>query len=264
MDRSIADERTACAQRLAEATVLVVGVGALGCPAALHLAAAGIGRLILVDPDRVELSNLHRQILHRTSTIGTHKVQSAAARLRERFATLRIDTHAEALTEANLVELFGDADFVVDATDGIDAKFLINDGAVRCRRAFSHAGVLGLLGQTMTVLPGRSACYRCLFPEPPAPDDVPSCQAAGVVGGIAGLIGSLQAAEAIKYVSHRGPLLTDSLLTYDGVSGRWRVVRLARNPRCPVCAQAATAVDDGAAAPVVAVLDGSDPPRYGS
>lgn len=240
---------------LADATVLVVGVGALGCPAALHLAAAGVGRVVLVDPDRVEVSNLHRQILHRTSSIGAYKVDSAAARLREGSPALRLDTHAEALTEANLPALFDDADFVVDATDGIDAKFLINDGAVRRGRPFSHAGVLGFLGQTMTVLPGRSACYRCLFPERPPADEVPSCQEAGVVGGIAGLIGSLQAAEAIKYLLDTEPLLTDCLLSYEALAGRWRRVRLRRNPRCPVCA---------AAAGPVGLLDASNRARYGS
>jgi adenylyltransferase/sulfurtransferase len=221
--------------RLAQSRVLIVGVGALGCPAALHLAAAGIGTLVLIDPDQVELSNLHRQILHRTSSIGMAKVASAAARLGARFPRTRIETHATALGPDNLPRLFGAADFVVDATDGVGAKFLINDGAVRWQRPFSHGGVLGFLGQTMTVLPGRSACYRCLFPEPPPPGEVPSCQEAGVLGGIGGLIGAVQAAEAIKFLTGDGDLLTDRLLTYDGLSGRWRHVRLARNPRCPAC-----------------------------
>jgi adenylyltransferase/sulfurtransferase len=221
---------------LADSRVLIVGMGALGCPAALHLADAGVGTLVLMDPDRVEISNLHRQILHRTESIGVPKVRSAAARLTARVPTVRIETHAEALTEANLREAFAAADFIVDATDGVDAKFLINDGAVRCGRPFSHAGVLGFLGQTMTVVPGRGACYRCLFPEPPAAGDVPSCQEAGVVGGIAGVIGALQSTQAINYLSGDGELLIDRLLTYDALSGRWRHVRLARNPSCPVCA----------------------------
>jgi adenylyltransferase/sulfurtransferase len=222
---------------LAERRVLVVGVGALGCPAAWHLAAAGVGTLVLIDPDRVELSNLHRQILHRSSGIGAAKVTSAATRLRERFPAVRIEPHFAALDPDNLPDLFRAADFIIDATDGVPAKFLINDGAVRWRRPFSHAGVIGFLGQTMTVLPGRTACYRCLFPEPPPAGDVPSCQEAGVVGGIAGVIGALQAAEAIKYLSGADALLTDRLLTYDALSGRWRQVRLARNPRCPLCAE---------------------------
>lgn len=228
--------------------VLVVGVGALGCPAAWTLAAAGIGRLTLVDPDRVELSNLHRQFLHSTATLGAAKVESAAARLRAAFPAVRIEVRAEALTAETLPAYFAAADFVIDATDGVAAKFLLNDGAVRCRRPYSHAGVLGFLGQTLTVLPGQSACYRCLFPEPPAPDEVPSCQAAGVIGAIAGVIGAVQAGEALAHLDGRRPSLADHLLTYDALGGRWRRIRLQRNPRCPLCAGLAPAVLDAAPA----------------
>jgi molybdopterin/thiamine biosynthesis adenylyltransferase len=227
--------------RLAQRRVLVVGMGALGCPAALHLAAAGVGTLVLLDPDHVELSNLHRQILHRTSAIGRLKVASAAAGLGGRFPAVQVETHGVALDADNLPDLFGRADFIIDATDGVAAKFLINDGAVRARRPFSHAGVIGFLGQTMTVLPGQSACFRCLFPEPPPAGDVPSCGEAGVVGGIAGVVGAVQAAEAIKYLTGAGELLTDRLLTYDALTERWRHIPLARNPRCGLCADAATA-----------------------
>jgi len=251
-------------QRLAAARVLIVGVGALGCPAALHLAAAGVGTLVLLDPDRVELSNLHRQFLHRSSAIGTLKVESAAARLRARFPSVRVETHPEALAAGNLPALFEAADFIVDATDGVTSKFLINDGAVRTGRPFSHAGILGFLGQTMTVLPGRSACYRCLFPEPPLPGDVPSCQEAGVIGAIAGVIGALQAAEAIKYVTGGGPLLTDCLVTYDALDGRWRRVRLARNPRCPVCAGLPRAPAAGITSTEGPPLAAPGAARYGS
>jgi molybdopterin/thiamine biosynthesis adenylyltransferase len=226
--------------------VLVVGVGALGCPAAWTLAAAGIGRLTLLDPDRVELSNLHRQFLHSTATLGLPKVESAAARLRAAFPTLRIETRADAVTAENLPAYFAAADFVIDATDGVTAKFLLNDGAVRCRRPYSHAGVLGFLGQTLTVLPGQSACYRCLFPEAPAPDEVPSCQAAGVIGAIAGVIGAVQAGEALAYLDGRRPSLADHLLSHDALSGRWRRIQVARNPRCPLCAGLAPAVLDAA------------------
>jgi molybdopterin/thiamine biosynthesis adenylyltransferase len=245
---------TAAVERLATARVLIVGVGALGCPAAWHLASAGVGGLILVDPDAVELSNLHRQMLHGADAIGTPKVASAAARLGHAWPALRIETHAEALTAHNCERLFAPADFVIDATDGVAAKFLINDAAVRLRRPFSHAGIIGFLGQTLTVLPGRSACYRCLFPEPPDPDEVPTCQAAGVVGGIAGVIGALQAAEAVKYLTGEGELLADRLLTFDALTGRWRRVQLARNPRCPVCAEP----------PIRPTLDAAGGARYGS
>jgi len=237
----MSDRQTDTRQRLAAAHVLVVGVGALGCPAALGLAAAGIGRLTLLDPDRVELSNLHRQPLHRTAAIGTAKVASAAAALRTAHPAVRIEAVEDRLTADNLAGWFAGADFVIDATDGAAAKFLINDGAVRGATPFSHAGILGFLGQTMTVRPGVSACYRCLFPEPPAPDEVVSCRDAGVIGGLAGLIGAIQAGEAIKHLTGRGTPLTDRLLTVDALTGRWRQVRLRRNPRCPVCAAPATA-----------------------
>jgi adenylyltransferase/sulfurtransferase len=241
------------AARLAASRVLVVGVGALGCPAAWHLAAAGVGSLTLVDPDTVELSNLHRQPLHGTRSIGTEKVVSAATRLRCEFPDLRIESHAEAFTSANSARLLADADFVIDATDGVAAKFLLNDAAVEHRSPLSHAGILGFLGQTLTVLPGRSACYRCVFPDIPDPDEIPTCQAAGVVGGVAGVIGALQSAEALKYLTGRGELLTDQLLTFDGLSRRWRRVRLRRNPRCPVCADLQP----------VPVLDATGGARYG-
>lgn len=222
--------------RLAAARVLVVGVGALGCPAARALAAAGVGTIALVDPDRVELSNLHRQPLHGMASLGQLKVESAATRLRREFPGLRLEPHAVRLDEGNLPGLFAAADFVVDATDGAAAKLLINDGAVRGGTPFSHAGILGFLGQTLTVLPGRSACYRCLFPEPPSEAEVVSCRDAGVIGPLAGVVGTIQAGEAIKHLTGRGEPLVDLLLTIDGRSGRWRRVRLARNPRCPVCA----------------------------
>jgi molybdopterin/thiamine biosynthesis adenylyltransferase len=236
------------AHRLAAARVLVVGVGALGCPAARALAAGGVGTITLVDPDRVELSNLHRQPLHDTDSIGRAKVESAAAVLRREFPGVRLETHAVRLDEHNLPGLFGAADFVIDATDGAAAKFLINDGAVRCGTPFSHAGVLGFLGQTMTVVPGRSACYRCLFPEPPSETEVVSCRDAGVIGPLAGVVGTIQAGEAIKRLTGRGEPLVDWLLTIDARSGRWRRVRLARNPRCPICAAPADRRLDAAGA----------------
>ncbi len=228
-------------ERLAAARVLIVGLGALGCPAAWALAAAGVGTLVLVDPDRVEVSNLHRQWLHHSDAIGLPKVLSAADRLHAAFPRLRVEALPQALDADSLPALFADADFIVDGTDGVAAKFLINDGAVRGGHPYVHAGVQGFLGQAMTIVPGVSACYRCLFPEPPAADAVASCREAGVLGAVAGVIGSLQAAEAIKYLTGGGALLADWLVTFDALSDRWRRVRLARNPRCPLCAGPATA-----------------------
>lgn len=255
MSTSIDDE-TEPGRELTRATVAVVGMGALGCPAALQLAAAGVGTLILIDPDRVELSNLHRQSLHRTSAIGMLKVESAAARLRERHPAVHIEPRAAALDAAAMPALCSRADFVIDATDGSAAKYLINDGAVRGHRPFSHAGVIGFLGQAMTVLPGRSACLRCVFPEPPAAGELPSCREAGVIGGIAGVVGSLQAAEAITYLLGETALLTDALLTVDALTGRWRRVRVRRDPHCRVCAAGPAGARKG-------TLDAPSAARYG-
>ena len=223
-------------ERLARSRVLIVGLGALGTPAARQLAAAGVGTLGLIDPDVVELSNLHRQVLYGMEDLGTRKVDAAQRRLIELHPNLRVEARAERLQWGNLPALFADVDFVVDATDGVEAKFLINDGAVSTGRPFSHAGVMGFQGQTMTVVPGRSACFRCLFPEPPPPGSVASCREAGVVGPTAGFIASVQASEAIRILRGEEPLLCNRLLTYDGSTRRCRKVELARNPRCPICA----------------------------
>jgi len=222
-------------ERLARARVLVVGVGGLGSAAALALAEGGIGVVGLIDGDRVELSNLQRQVLHGGDTVGAPKPDSAATFLRARFPRLEVRLHRHHLERGNLEGLFAAYDFVIDATDGAAAKFLINDGAVETGTPFSHAGVLGWLGQTITVLPGESACYRCIFPVIPDDDDLPTCQTAGVLGSVVGVIGALQAVEAIKFVLGEGDLLVDRLLTYDALAARWRAVPIHRDPRCPVC-----------------------------
>jgi adenylyltransferase/sulfurtransferase len=226
---------TSSAERLRRASVLIVGVGALGCAAAEALAAAGVGRLGLVDPDTVERSNLHRQLLHRTADVGRPKVESAAEKLAARYETVTLAPVMVRLDDSNADVLLSGHDCVVDATDGVAIKFVVNDAAVRCGRPLVHGGIVRFLGQLMTILPGRSACYRCLFGAPPEASDVPSCQEAGVLGSLAGTIGLLQAAEAIRYLTGIGTLLTDRLLTYDALAGRWRQVRLRRNPACSAC-----------------------------
>jgi len=200
------------------------------------LAVAGVGRLVLFDADVVELSNLHRQLLHRTADLGRAKVDSAAAKLVARHPATSVEAHRERLTAVNVDTALAGVECIVDATDGFEAKFLLNDAAIRLQIPLVHAGVVRFLGQVMTIIPGESACYRCLFGAPPAPGDVPSCQEAGVLGSLAGTIGLLQAAEVIRYLSGSGALLTNRLLTYDALAGRWRHVRLRRNPACPACA----------------------------
>ncbi len=223
------------AERLRRGRVLVVGVGGLGAPAALYLAAAGVGTIGLMDGDAVELSNLQRQVIHSTLALGRPKVESAAAAIRARNPAVAVVDLQRRLTGECLAEVFADFDFVVDATDGAETKFLINDGAVRTGTPYSHAGAIGWVGQTMTVLPGHSACYRCLFPVMPDDADLPSCQTSGIIGAVTGAIGIVQASEAIKTLLGIGGLLTDRLLTYDALALRWRSIPVPRNPACPIC-----------------------------
>ncbi len=231
------DARAARAQ-LARARVLIVGVGGLGTPAALELATSGVGTLGLMDGDAVELSNLQRQILYRTDDVGRRKVVAAADRLITYYPSVHVETFDERLRPDNLGARFSSFDFVIDATDGIGSKYLVNDGAVIVGVPYSHAGVVAFQGQTMTVIPRRSACLRCLFPLPPVAGEVPTCQEAGIVAPLPGSLGSLQAAEAIKYLLGVGDLLTNRLLTFDALLGRWRTVTVRRSPDCPVCGRA--------------------------
>ena len=222
--------------RLRQASVLVVGAGGLGSPAAFYLAAAGIGRLGIVDGDSVDLSNLQRQILHTTADQGHRKVESARARLRELNAEVDVEVHDARLTGDNAAGLMEPYDFVIDGSDNFDTKFLVNDVAVSLGKPFSHAGIVRLQGQTMTVVPPESACYRCLFEEPPAPGEVLGCQQTGILGAVAGTIGSIQATEAIKYiVGLEEHLLVNRLLTYDAKTMEIRNVPVPPNPRCKAC-----------------------------
>jgi molybdopterin/thiamine biosynthesis adenylyltransferase len=221
--------------RLAAARILVIGVGGLGAPAATVLARAGIGTLGLVDPDVVELSNLHRQPLYDATDVGRAKVVVAAARLRALAPALRVETWQErfAVEHAGLLSGF---DAILDGTDTIAAKFAVNDAAVAAGVPLVHAGVLGFRAQLMTVLPGRTACYRCVFEDAPPPGDVPSCQEAGVLGPLPALVGALQAAEAIRIVIAAEPAIAGRLLTIDTQAGRWRTIPVAPSPRCTACA----------------------------
>jgi molybdopterin/thiamine biosynthesis adenylyltransferase len=222
--------------RLRQARILVVGAGGLGSPAAFYLAAAGIGTLCLVDPDQVELSNLQRQILHATPDIGRKKVESARDKLSRLNPEVETVIYATRLEQDNAAELFSGCDFVIDGSDNFATKFLVNDTAVKMKIAYSHAGIVRLQGQTLTVLPEKSACYRCLFKEPPPPREILSCEQAGILGSVAGTIGSIQATEAIKYLAgFHEELLIDRLLTYDAKSMNFRVVEVKRDPQCPAC-----------------------------
>jgi molybdopterin/thiamine biosynthesis adenylyltransferase len=222
--------------RFRQARVLVIGAGGLGSAAAFYLAAAGIGTLCLVDSDEVELSNLQRQILHSTSDIGRKKVESARDALARLNPEVELVLFPTRLEEDNAAELLSRCDFVIDGSDNFATKFLVNDTAVKLGVAYSHAGIVRLQGQTMTVIPGRSACYRCVFKEPPAPREILSCEQAGILGAVAGTIGSIQATEAIKYLAgFEEGLLTDRLLTYDAKLMTFRIVEIQKNSQCSAC-----------------------------
>jgi adenylyltransferase/sulfurtransferase len=225
---------------LREARVLVIGAGGLGSPAAFYLAAAGIGTLGIIDPDKVELSNLQRQILHATADIGRQKVESAKATLTALNPDVEVKTYAARFEASNAEDIAAEYKFIVDGSDNFDSKFLVNDVAIKLGIAFSHAGIVRLQGQTMTVIPGKSACYRCLFKAPPPPEEILNCQASGILGAVAGTLGTIQATEAVKYLAGmEDGLLTDRLLVYDAKNMKFRDIEVKRDPNCASCGAAA-------------------------
>lgn len=224
-------------QKLLDGKVLVIGTGGLGSPIALYLTAAGVGTIGLADADEVDLSNLQRQVIHFTPDVGKPKVLSAKEKMEAMNPDVTVRTHQTWVTAENIAGIIREYDFVIDATDNFAAKFLINDACVLAGKPFSHGGILQFDGQTMTAVPGESACYRCIFPEPPPKEVIPTCSQAGVIGVLPGVMGTLQATEAIKFLLGAGELLTDRLLTYDALRMRFREVPLRRNPKCPLCGE---------------------------
>lgn len=221
-------------EKISRGKVLVIGAGGLGAPILLYLAAAGVGTLGIIDGDVVDLSNLQRQVIHFTPDVGKPKVQSAEEKIRQINPDVKVITHREFFTEDNAFDIIKDYDFVVDGTDSFPVKFLINDACVLAGKPFSHGGILRFDGQTMTYLPG-TACYRCVFHGPPPPNAVPTCSQAGVLGAIAGMLGTIQAAEVLKFLTGTGELLTNRLLTFNAKSMNFRTIQVKHNDRCPVC-----------------------------
>ena len=222
-------------EKLLSSKVLIVGAGGLGSPAALYLAAAGIGTIGIIDADNVDMTNLQRQIIHHTDDVGVEKVKSAENKIRSINPDVAVKTYHQWAKADNIRAIVKEYDFVIDGTDNFAAKFLINDACYFEKIALSHAGILKFDGQLMTILPDKGACYRCIFNSPPPSGAVPSCSQAGVLGVLAGVIGSLQATEAIKYLLGLGDLLTNTLLTYNALSMEFRRISLKRNPNCPIC-----------------------------
>jgi thiazole biosynthesis adenylyltransferase ThiF len=223
-------------KKLLNAKVLIIGAGGLGAPAALYLAAAGVGTIGIADADVVDLSNLQRQVIHTTNDIGKKKVESAAETMRAINPDVTVNTYYDFVSSANIMDLIKDYDFILDGTDNFPAKFLINDACVMAKKPLSHAGIIRFKGQLTTIIPGEGPCYRCIFKDPPPKDAVPTCKQAGVIGAMGGVIGSLQAMEAIKYIIGVGDLLTGYLLTYDALTMEFHKIKLPKDTHnCAVC-----------------------------
>jgi molybdopterin/thiamine biosynthesis adenylyltransferase/rhodanese-related sulfurtransferase len=228
-------------QKFAAARVLIIGAGGLGSPAALYLAAAGVGTLGIADFDRVAAHNLQRQLLHDDAAVGETKVASAARRLRATNRFIHVVEHGDGVTPANALGLFRDYDIIVDGTDNFSARYLNNDAAVLARRPLVFGSVFKFEGQVSVFAPHLGGpCYRCVFPTPPAPGSVPGCGEAGVLGALCGVIGSLQAVEVLKLIVGAGEPLVGRLLTYDGLTQNFRTLKIARDPACPLCGSAPT------------------------
>ena len=220
--------------RLLDARVLIVGMGGLGSPIALYLAAAGVGTLGLVDGDTVSLTNLQRQIIHGTPDVGRSKVDSAAESIIRVNPEVKVEKHELFLNEDNALDIIRGYDFVVEGSDNFSAKYLVNDACVMLGKPFCIGGINRYAGQVMTHRPG-TACYRCLFPEPPAREDVETCAMVGVLGTIAGMLGTIQATEVVKCIVGVGEPLYNQLLTFDALSMQWNKLSFQHNEDCPLC-----------------------------
>ncbi len=226
-------------KKILAARVLIIGAGGLGAPAAMYLAAAGVGQIGLVDYDTVDLSNLQRQIIHQTQDVGKPKILSAQETIYAMNPDVKVNTYREMINAGNIRDIIldGDYDFIIDGTDNFPAKFLINDACVMLKKPFSHAGIIRFQGQTMTWLPGQGPCYRCVFREMPPKDAVPTCRQAGVLGVMGGILGTIQATEALKYILGVGQLLNGFLLTFDAKTMAFRKVRITRREDCEICGE---------------------------
>jgi molybdopterin/thiamine biosynthesis adenylyltransferase len=224
-------------KKILEGKVLLVGAGGLGSPSAYYLAAAGVGKIGIVDMDVVDLSNLQRQILHHTGDLGRAKTDSAKEKLNALNPDVELITYNERVSSENIMELFRDYDIIVDGCDNFPTRYLVNDACVLTGKANVHGSIFRFEGQATVFQPGNGPCYRCLYPDPPPPGMVPSCQEAGVLGVLPGLIGTVQAVETLKLILGVGETLVGRLLLYDALSLRFREMKLRRDPDCPICGE---------------------------
>ena len=222
-------------KKLAKAKIFVVGAGGLGSPVALYLAAAGIGTIGLIDSDIVDISNLQRQVLHYTPDVTRSKVQSAKEKIEALNPDVNVETYETRFGPENAIDLIKSYDIVIDGVDNFPAKFLINDACYFTEKPLIHGGILRFEGRVFSILPKQSACYRCIFKQPPPTGLVPSCQEAGIIGAVAGIIGTIQATEAIKIVLGIGQPLTNRILDFDAKKTTFREIKTKRNPKCILC-----------------------------
>ncbi|MGQ9728177.1 MAG: molybdopterin-synthase adenylyltransferase MoeB [Candidatus Fervidibacter sp.] len=228
-------------KKLRAASVLIIGAGGLSCPISLYLTAAGIGRLGLVDFDAVDRTNLQRQVLYGESVVGVPKVEAAAERLKDLNPDVEVEAYPVKLSSENALQIVSDYDIIVDGTDNFPTRYLTNDAAVMLGKPYIYGSIFGFEGQVSVFLPrpfsgfDRGPCYRCLFPSPPPPGTVPSCAEGGVLGVLPGIVGALQAAEAIKLIVGIGEPLIGKMMLIDTLRMEFRTVRIRRNPNCPVC-----------------------------
>ncbi|MEE9259121.1 MAG: molybdopterin-synthase adenylyltransferase MoeB [Nitrospinaceae bacterium] len=224
-------------RKLLDARVLIIGAGGLGSPAAYYLAAAGVGNLGIVDFDRVELSNLQRQIIHSTERIGMLKTESAKKTIEGLNPDVKVTVYNERLTSDNIRKLFEPYDYILDGTDNFSTRYLINDACVMMGKTNIHGSIFRFEGQATVFKPKDGPCYRCLYPEPPPPGLVPNCQEGGVLGVLAGVIGNCQVVETIKLILGIGKPLIGTLLIYDALNTEYRKLKLKRDVNCPVCGE---------------------------
>ncbi len=222
-------------EKILNARVLIIGAGGLGSPSAYYLAAAGVGKIGIVDNDKADLSNLQRQILHFTKDVGRLKTESAKEKLTAINPDSEVATYNTRINAQNVLDIMGDYDAVINGSDNFPTRYLINDACILTRTPLFEGAVIQFCGQVMTILPYESACYRCLYEEAPPPGLIPSCQEAGVMGVVPGVIGIIQATEVLKWIIGKGKLLSNKLLIYNALDTEFSELNVVRNPKCPVC-----------------------------